>query len=141
MDTANDARFVMRHGGIQLAVSMLLGIPLAAGAPNARAWMGLHMTVMIVAILLLVTGLSWPHFRLGARGHSALKWLSVVNGYVGLVLGTVAAVFKVPGPVTGAGQTPDPQMMMILGPGFAFLGIAGITWGALIAWGLRGKAQ
>ena len=67
MDTANDARFILRHGAIQLTMAMLLGIPLVAQVPRSRAWMGLHVTVLVAAILLLATGLLWPHLQHGAR--------------------------------------------------------------------------
>lgn len=140
MDTANDARFVMRHGAIQLTIAMLLGIPLVAQAPRSRQWMGLHVTVMVGSLVGLVTALLWSHLRLGAKAQAALKWLSVGNGYLGIALGSAATLLGLPGPVTGTGQPFDASLMAAFGPGFGILGLTGIAWAALLAFGLRGKA-
>jgi hypothetical protein len=133
-------RFLLFHGAIQLLISMLTGILLVARVPPARAWMGFHVTVMLVGILLIVTGLVWPQLSLGPKSSAALKWIPVLNGYLGVVAGGAATALGLLGPVSAGNAVQDEKLLMLFGPGFALLGLSGISWAGLLVYGLRGKA-
>src|SRR5688572_745353 len=133
------SRFLLFHGAIQFLIAMLSGILLVARVPPARAWMGFHVTVMVVALFLFATGLMWSHLTLGPRAATAMKWLPVANGYLGVVLGGGATSLGLLGPVSAGSAPQNESLLMVFGPGFAALGLTGIAWAALMVYGLRGK--
>lgn len=134
------ARSIVRHGFVVLLLALLLGFGVAKGGAPARAWMGAHITALIVGALIVLVGLVWDQLSLGARGRAVLRWAAVLDGYLSVVAGAFAALAGIPGPATGGGAQPSGTAGMVFLGGFIpVLTLLPFLFVGLTLYGLRGE--
>lgn len=105
--------------------------------------MGIHVTIMLTAVIAVVIGLAWDRFALGYVQRRVLYWSVVVNGYWGLVGGVIATVYRIPGPVSGGGVQPAPgwPASVFFTAFLPVITVLPFVFSGLAIYGLRGKPE
>ena len=137
--TDRDGRSLMRQGFIVLLLALLLGFGIIPGGPRARGFMATHVTAMLTAAIIILIGLGWDRLRLSPRQRKVLRFTAIGDGYWGIVAGVFATLFRVPGPVTGGGASPDGWPAAVFFSIFIpVLTIFPFIFTGLVIYGLRG---
>jgi hypothetical protein len=103
----SESRSILRHGFVVVLLSLLMGFGIVKGGPQARSWMGAHVTAFILGAIIVLIGFSWDRLALSPRQRAVLRLTAIADGYLSVIAGAFAAIFGVPGPVTGGGAQPQ----------------------------------
>ena len=137
---APSGRSVIRQGFIILLLAFVMGFGIIPGGPNARGWMGAHMTLMFTAVFIVVIGFCWDRLRLSPRQLKVLRFTAVGDGYWSALAGAFATVFHVPGPVSGGGAQPHGWEAAVFFSVFIpVLTVFPLVFSGLVIYGLRGS--
>ena len=141
----DEKRRFLRHAFAMLTFSFVLG--LVAGAlggqhhPNARIWMGAHVTGILTGLLLIGLGVVRPSLRLGPRAGRAFFAAAVGgNWFAMLLFGIFGSLAGVPGAITTPNLPPAaPWQSTIIGIGLVIVTLTTFTTCGLALYGLRAR--
>jgi hypothetical protein len=136
------SRSLIRHGFIVMLLGFLTGFGIVAGGPHARGWMGTHITLMITALFIVVTGLVWSQLRLSRWAGAVLRFALLFDGYWSAAAGAFGTLWAIQGPATGHGPQASGWPVMVFFTVFIpVLTVLPFIAVGLILYGLRARSE
>lgn len=111
---ATERRQLLRLGALFLFIATLMGVVLAAGAPNPAHWKAVHVSTILVGLTLIGQGLIWSELRLSNGQRRAAFTMARISAGSVMLLGLSSAVLAIPGPASAPGVAPQGIQTVIL---------------------------
>lgn len=141
-DLAAAARRLKFHGVTLFLLGLLTGFVVPSFA-NPRMGVSAHLEGVMNGTFLAVLGMLWPEVRLPPAATKAAFWLVLFAAYVNWASTSLAAAWGTGKltPIAAGGRIGAPLHEAVVSAGLVALSLAAVAGVALVAFGLRGKAD
>lgn len=107
-----ERRLLFRQGALFLFLSAVVGLVVAAQAPNVVKWRTVHVSGLMTGLLVIGLGALWSEVRLADRTRRLTWKLGLTAAWTGLALNVFGALVNFPGPASDPGRQPDAAWQM-----------------------------
>ena len=133
-------RRLLWHGILLFLLGLVTGL-VVQQFRNPRLGLAAHLEGVMNGTFLLALGAAWSHLRLSARAERLAFGVALYGTYANWASTTLAAALgtAVMTPIASGVLKGQPWQEVLVGSGFASVGVAMLLASSLFLWGFRGR--